>query len=239
MTAGRGLFVVLEGGDGTGKSTQQRLLSDALGAHGVDHVVTFEPGDSWLGREIRRLVLSPESGAITPRAEALLYIADKAQHVAEVVEPALARGAVVVCDRYVDSTLAYQGAGRVLEVAEIESVARWATGDLRPDLTIVLDLEPESGLATIDRLDRIEAAGADLHRRVREGFRDLAARDPEHYLVVPARSGPPGEISVTILRRLLQLDHPWPPSLRRLASASAGIGERPGAVSDAGGRLAP
>lgn len=237
MRQPRGLFVVFEGGDGTGKSTQQRLLSVTLAAHGVDHLMTFEPGDSWLGRQVRELVLSPDSGDITPRAEALLYIADKAQHVAEVVEPALASGAVVVCDRYVDSTLAYQGAGRVLDVSEVESIARWATGDLRPDLTVVLDLEPESGLATIDHLDRIEAAGADLHRRVRQGFLALAARDPERYLVVPARSGSPDEIAAVVLHRLLRLDYPWPPSLRGVA-ASAPEREHPG-VSEPDGRLRP
>lgn len=236
MTSRRGLFVVFEGGDGTGKSTQQRLLASALAEHGVDHVVTFEPGDSWLGRQVRGLVLDPASGDITPRAEALLYIADKAQHVAEVVEPALSRGAVVLCDRYVDSTLAYQGAGRVLDVAEVESIARWATGDLRPDLTVLLDLEPESGLATIDRLDRIEAAGADLHRRVRAGFLRLADRDPQRYLVLPARSAGPEAIAARVLRRLVALDHPWPSSL--LALALDGGGRAPaGDMSDPDGRI--
>ena len=227
----RGLFVVFEGGDGTGKSTQQRMLAHTLAGHGVDIVSTFEPGDSWLGREVRRLVLSPGSGDITPRAEALLYAADKAQHVAEVVAPALQRGAVVVCDRYVDSTLAYQGAGRVLDVGEVETLARWATGDLRPDLTVVLDLAPESGLAGIGERDRIEAAGVDLHERVRAGFLALAARDPGHYLVLPARSGPPEAIAAAVLRRVVALDHPWPPSLRDLAATGV-----PG-LSDPDGRL--
>ncbi len=235
----RGAFVVFEGGDGTGKSTQQRMLAGTLAEHGVDHLSTFEPGDSWLGREVRRLVLSPGSGDITPRAEALLYIADKAQHVAEVVEPALNRGSVVVCDRYVDSTLAYQGAGRVLAVDEVETLARWATLDLRPDLTVLLDLEPESGLATIGERDRIEAAGVDLHERVRAGFLALARRDPQRYLVVPARSGTPEAIAGVVLRRVLELDHPWPASLRAAAWRPDAGGRRPAGMSGPGDRLVP
>lgn len=203
----RGLFVVFEGGDGTGKSTQQRLLASWLIDAGVDVVVTHEPGDSWLGQQVRRLVLSPDSGEIAPRAEALLYAADKAQHVAEVVLPALARGAVVVCDRYVDSMLAYQGAGRVLDVGEVEQVARWATDDLRPDLTVLLDLEPEHGVGRIAEQDRIERAGVELHQRVRAGFLELAARDPDRYLVLAARDGTADEIAARVREAVRGLGH--------------------------------
>ena len=183
----RGFFVVFEGGDGVGKSTQTRLLADWLEASGREVVRTFEPGDGAVNRQIRHLVLSRDTENLGARAEALLYAADKAQHVHETVAPALARGAVVISDRYVDSTLAYQGAGRVLDVAEIERINRWATDDLRPDFTVLLDLAPEHGLAAIDEHDRIEAAGGDFHTRAREGFLALAERDPARYLVLPAR----------------------------------------------------
>ncbi len=149
-------------------------------------VGTFEPGDSAAGALIRQIVLDPATGDLAPRAEALLYAADKAHHLYAVVRPALARGAVVVCDRYVDSMLAYQGAGRVLELAEVELIARWATEDLRPDLTVVLDAEPDRAVgAKLDK-DRVEAAGDVFHARARDFFLDLAARDPEHYLVLDA-----------------------------------------------------
>ena len=144
----RGVFVVFEGGDGVGKSTQVELLCTALAPTrpgGRPHLRAG--GHRVLGAKIRRLVLDPATGDLAPRAEALLYAADKAQHLYAVVRPALARGAVVVCDRYVDSMLAYQGAGRVLAVAEVEQVARWATEDLRPDLTVLLDVDPAPGRA--------------------------------------------------------------------------------------------
>ncbi len=182
-----GLFVVFEGGDGTGKSTQVRELAGWLTQRHVPHLVTHEPGGTWLGQQVRHLVLSNDSGPISPHAEALLYIADKAQHVDEVVKPALDGGQVVVCDRYVDSLLAYQGAGRQVVVDQVEAIARWATSDLRPDLTVLLDLDPSHAVATIAAPDRLEAAGDEFHQRVRQGFLDLAARDPEHYLVLPAR----------------------------------------------------
>ena len=182
-----GLFVVFEGGDAVGKSTQVRALVDWLTADGVPVVATFEPGDTPVGRTIRRAVLDPATGDLSARTEALLYAADKAQHVAEVVRPALAAGVVVVCDRYVDSMLAYQGAGRVLALTELETVARWATEDLRPHLTVVLDLDPDQAVAAKVDKDRLEAAGDDLHRRARDFFLALAAADPEHYLVLPAR----------------------------------------------------
>ncbi len=192
MSAGvlseRGLFVCFEGGEGAGKSTQSRLLHDWLVERGETVLLTFEPGDTSVGKELRRIVLDPATGDLSDRTEALLYAADKAEHVDHVVLPALARGEVVITDRYVDSTLAYQGAGRTLDVAEVEAVARWATGDLRPHLTVVLDLEPQAGLGRFTGRDRIEGQSLDFHRRVRQGFLDLAAADPEHYLVLDARA---------------------------------------------------
>ncbi len=140
MYADTGVFVCFEGGDGSGKSTQSRRLREALEAEGYAVLLTFEPGDTPVGRTLREIVLSPETGELSDRTETLVYAADKAEHVDTVVWPALRRGEVVVTDRYVDSTLAYQGAGRVLDLAGLEQVARWATGDLRPHLTVVLDL---------------------------------------------------------------------------------------------------
>lgn len=184
-----GVFIVFEGGDGVGKSTQARRLADWARQQGREVVLTFQPGDTAIGATLRDLVLNPAWGDVSPRAEALMYAADKAQHVHEVVMPALRRGAVVISDRYVDSMLAYQGAGRVLDPDRVEQIARWATDDLLPDLTVLLDLDPDRGLATIRDKDRLEDAGADLHLRARQFFLDLAARDPEHYLVLPARTG--------------------------------------------------
>ncbi|GAC1444571.1 MAG: hypothetical protein NVSMB55_21420 [Mycobacteriales bacterium] len=182
-----GLFLAFEGGEGAGKSTQARLLVEWLESAGREVVLTREPGATAAGAQIRSLLLDPASGGISPRAEALLYAADRAQHVAHLVLPALERGAVVVTDRYVDSSLAYQGAGRELELAEVARLSRWATGGLRPDLTLVLDIDPAVGLARVPAApDRIEQESLDFHRRVRQGFLDLAAADPDRYLVVPA-----------------------------------------------------
>lgn len=186
-TLAEGLFIVFEGGDSAGKTTQVRALARWLAEQGIAFRLTHEPGDSWLGGEIRRLVLSPDSGPISPRAESLLYIADKAQHVVEVVRPALERGEVVVCDRYVDSTIAYQAAGRNLAADDVETIARWATGDLHPDLTVLLDVDPAQAVGRLATKDRMESESDDFHRRVREGFLALARRSPERYLVLPAR----------------------------------------------------
>ncbi len=149
-------------------------------------------------------MLDPATGAISHRTEALLYAADKAEHVDRVVPPALARGAVVITDRYVDSTLAYQGAGRALVDREVERVARWATDDLRPHLTVVLDLPPQQGLTRFEERDRIEAESVDFHERVREMFLSLASAAPEHYLVVDARL-PVEEVTERIRARLRPL----------------------------------
>jgi thymidylate kinase len=182
-----GLFIVFEGGDAVGKTTQMRMLVPWLRERGVDPVVTRQPGGTSLGRKLRKLLLGPDHPELVSRAEALIYAADKAQHVEELIRPALTEGQVVVCDRYVDSMIAYQGAGRVLDLAEVEQVARWATGGLRPDLTVLLDADPADAVATIRQQDRLEAAGLDFHRRAREHFLRLASQVPDRYLVLDAR----------------------------------------------------
>jgi dTMP kinase len=202
--ASTGCFVALEGGEGAGKSTQARILRDWLESDGYDVVLTHEPGDTEVGAKLRQIVLDPATGDISHRTEALLYAADKAEHVERVVEPALARGAVVITDRYVDSTLAYQGAGRDLADRDVEQVARWATADLRPHLTVVLDLEPQQGLTRFDERDRIEGESAEFHERVRDMFLQLAAASPEHYLVVDGR-GKVEEVTAQIQARLRPL----------------------------------
>ncbi len=199
--ADHGVFVALEGGEGAGKSTQARLLADWLDAEGYTVVLTHEPGDSQVGEQLRQILLSPETGALDHRAEALLYAADKAEHVEKLIRPALAQGKVVVTDRYVDSTLAYQGAGRDLLPLEVERLARWATSDLRPHLTVLLDVEPEDGLARFDTPDRIEAESLGFHQRVRDSFLALASDDPEHYVVVDA--GLPREAIAAMVRERL------------------------------------
>jgi dTMP kinase len=199
--ADTGVFVCFEGGEGAGKSTQSRLLRDWLEERGHTVLLTFEPGDTEVGQALRRIVLSPETGELSHRTEALLYAADKAEHVDTVVLPALARGEVVITDRYVDSSLAYQGAGRDLLVADVERVNRWATGDLRPHLTVVLDLAPEAGLGRFTERDRIEGESVEFHQRVRQGFLDLAAADRDHYLVLDARA-PVEEIAAAIRTRV-------------------------------------
>ncbi|RJS46057.1 dTMP kinase [Nocardioides cavernaquae] len=202
--AATGLFVCFEGGEGGGKSTQSRLLRDWLTAEGHTVLLTFEPGDTAVGREVRRIVLSPETGELSHRTEVLLYAADKAEHVDTVVMPALDRGEVVITDRYVDSALAYQGAGRVLDPADVARVNRWATGDLRPHLTVVLDLAPAAGLGRFEERDRIEAESVEFHERVRAAFLALAVDDPDHYLVLDARQ-PIDEIAALIRARVAPL----------------------------------
>jgi dTMP kinase len=196
-----GVFVCFEGGDGTGKSTQARALAAALTERGYRTLSTFEPGDTAVGKEMRRIVLDPATGELSHRTEVLLYAADKAEHVDTVVMPALERGEVVITDRYVDSTLAYQGAGRALDIAEVDRVARWATRDLRPHLTVVLDLDPQHGLGRFDERDRIEGETDDFFIRAREAFLALAAADPDHYLVVDA-GRPAEEIADVVLTRV-------------------------------------
>jgi dTMP kinase len=185
-----GAFVVFEGGVGGGKSTQVSLLAQVLEAQGVEVVVTREPGATAVGAAIRQLLLDPAT-TVSPRAEAMLYAADRAHHVAEVVRPALDRGAVVISDRYVDSSLAYQGAGRQLPVTELAELSRWATQGLTPHLTVLLDLDPALGLARATGTpDRIEQESLAFHCAVRAAFLELAAAEPERYLVLSATDDP-------------------------------------------------
>jgi dTMP kinase len=208
--ARQGVFVVFEGGEGAGKSTQVALLAEALRGGRHDVIVTREPGATDVGARIRSLVLTPvgAGGAPSPRAEALLYAADRAHHVATVVRPALARGAVVVSDRYVDSSLAYQGAGRTLPVQEISWLSSWATGGLKPDLVVLLDVDPSVGLGRVDSrgegADRLESESRAFHERVRYAFLDLAAADPKRYLVLDA-ARPAEEIGAIVAQRIAGL----------------------------------
>lgn len=192
-----GLFVCFEGGDGAGKSTQVRLLTEVLEQRGREVVVTRQPGGTPLGAQIRQLVLHGDH--VSARAEALLFAADKAHHVDQLIAPALASGKVVITDRYTDSSIAYQGAGRDLGADEIRQLQHWAVGGLFPDLTIVLDVSPEVGrVRRGDVHDRLESEGDAFHAAVRQGFLDLAARDPERYLVIDAGL-PPRDIHDQVL----------------------------------------
>jgi dTMP kinase len=184
-----GLFITFEGGDGVGKSTQVARLVEHLQTLGQNVVTTREPGGTELGVEIRNIVLH-HRGDIAPRAEALLYAADRAHHIATFVRPALERGEIVIQDRYFDSSVAYQGAGRVLDGQEIRDISLWATESLIPDLTILLDLDPQQARVRLDAedkvFDRLENEKQDFHTRVREGFLALAAAEPQRWLVLNA-----------------------------------------------------
>jgi dTMP kinase len=184
-----GLFITLEGGDGTGKSTQSALIGEWFTAKGREVVFTREPGGTDLGNELREIVLHSR-GHIAPRAEALLYAADRAHHVATVVRPALERGAVVIQDRYLDSSVAYQGAGRVLDPDEVRHVSMWATEGLVPDVTVVLDLDPAISRDRLNaankQFDRLEAEALEFHTRVRDAYLTMAAAEPTRFLVIDA-----------------------------------------------------
>ena len=190
-----GLFVTFEGGEGSGKTTQLKLLGTHLRALAEEVVETRDPGGTTIGKEIRTLLLSPESAPMSDAAELLLYEASRAQLVREVVAPSLARGAVVLCDRFTDSTLAYQGFGRGLDLDMIRRLNQFATDGLAPDLTVLLDLDPGMGLlrctkgsgALPSSRDRIEAEPLDFHQRIREGYLGLARDDPGRIRVIDAR----------------------------------------------------
>ena len=201
MSPGRsaGLFIALEGGEGAGKSTQVALLAEALRAQGREVVTTFEPGDSAVGQRLREILLDHDTGQLDARTEALLYAADRAEHVARVVRPAIDRGAVCISDRYIDSSIAYQGAGRSLDPADVQRVSEWATAGLLPDLTVLLDIDPAVGLTRFDTpADRLEAEPLAFHQRVREHFLELSRSAPDRYLVVDA-SDPAENIAALLL----------------------------------------
>ncbi|MFJ3667586.1 dTMP kinase [Streptomyces sp. NPDC090106] len=202
--AANGFFIALEGGDGAGKSTQAEALAEWIRAKGHEVVVTREPGATPVGKRLRSILLDVSSAGLSHRAEALLYSADRAEHVDTVVRPALERGAVVISDRYIDSSVAYQGAGRDLSPTEIARINRWATNGLVPHLTVLLDVSPEVARERFTEApDRLESEPAEFHARVRSGFLTLAAADPGRYLVVDAGQEP--EAVTTVVRHRLDL----------------------------------
>ena len=200
----QGIFIAFEGGEGIGKSTQSKLLKAWLEQEGESVVLSREPGGTDLGVEIRKILLSHSTGEISPRAEALLYAADRAHHVFSVIRPALAQGEVVISDRYFDSSIAYQGAGRVLEPGEVARISRWATESLFPTLTIIIDLPAEIGLGRLKSKDRLESQPIEFHERVRQEFLQLAAVDPERYFIVNGNQSI-DDIHTAIISRVSQI----------------------------------
>ncbi|MGW5901869.1 dTMP kinase [Streptomyces althioticus] len=214
-SAETGFFIALEGGDGAGKSTQAEALADWIRSKGHEVVLTREPGATPVGKRLRSILLDVSSAGLSHRAEALLYAADRAEHVDTVVRPALERGAVVISDRYIDSSVAYQGAGRDLSPTEIARINRWATAGLVPHLTVLLDVSPETARERFTEApDRLESEPAEFHARVRSGFLTLAAADPGRYLVVDAGQEP--EAVTTVIRH--RLDRVLPLSEAEIAA---------------------
>jgi dTMP kinase len=208
----QGIFIAFEGGEGTGKSTQSKLLAQWLEQEGETVLLSREPGGTELGKDLRKILLGHETGDISPRAEALLYAADRAHHVYSVIRPALDRGEVVISDRYFDSSVAYQGAGRVLNPTEVARISRWATESLYPTLTILIDLPAEIGLGRLQSRDRLEAESNDFHERVRQEYLQIAMMDPERYFVVDGTQSVE-EINTQITARVAEL-----PALKRNAT---------------------
>ena len=214
-----GLFIAFEGGEGTGKTTQARLTSIWLREQGYDVVSTYEPGATKAGMRLRALLLDTSQAGMSAHTEALLYAADRAEHVATVIDPALDRGAVVITDRYTDSSLAYQGAGRGLPTADIARLNAWATDGRTPDLTVLLDLPPEAGLRRhAHSADRLESEPLDFHRRVRSGFLVLAHAEPDRYLILDA-AAPVGELTQLIKDKIREV---LPDPVPRTAEAVTG-----------------
>jgi dTMP kinase len=198
----RGCFIAFEGGEGAGKSTQEQLLARSLADLGFPVVRTREPGGTPAGEAMRNVLLSPEYEGLDPRAEALLFAAARGEHVGRVIRPALERGDIVICDRYLDSSVAYQGHGRDLGPRQIRDLSLWATRDLLPDITILLDVDPELGLSRVSDPDRLEAEPLAYHQRVRDAFLVIAADEPERYLVLDARQ-PIDDLAAVILERVV------------------------------------
>jgi dTMP kinase len=206
----RGCFIAFEGGEGAGKSTQEALLAESLAGLGYPVVRTREPGGTPAGEAIRTVLLSPKYEGLDARAEALLFAAARGEHVTRVIRPALERGDVVICDRYLDSSVAYQGHGRDLGAQRVRDLSLWATRDLLPDLTILLDIDPQVGLSRVSDPDRLEAEPLAYHQRVRDAFRVIAADDPDpdRYLVLDALR-PVDDIASVILDRVrVELNRP-------------------------------
>lgn len=194
------MFISFEGIEGSGKSTAQRLLAEHLQGLGYDPLLTREPGGCALGRSLRPILLDARTRGLSSRAELYLFLADRAQHVAEVIRPALEAGQAVLCDRYTDSTLAYQGYGRGLDPEHLRRINAMATGGLMPDLTLLLDLPVHCGLeraglrnreeGTVLSEGRFDAESLEFHERVRQGYRSLAAEEPERFAIIDAAQPP-------------------------------------------------
>jgi dTMP kinase len=205
----RGLFIVFEGVEGSGKSTQVRALVDALVAEGRKTLATREPGGPPIAERVRSLLLDPSSDAMDERTEALLLAAARAEHVDKVIRPELEAGTIVVCDRFIDSSLAYQGHARGLGEDSVAQINRWAVGGLMPDVVVLLDLDPEEGLRRAHgraAWDRMESEGLDFHRRVAEGYLRLARSDPDRFVVVDASAD-----EATVSRQVRQGLAAWLP----------------------------
>ncbi len=203
-TTYNGIFISFEGGEGSGKSTQTQLLKEYLESTGKEVLLTREPGGTPLGKRLREILLDTETGNISPRAEALLYAADRANHVYSLIQPALNSGKVVITDRYLDSSVAYQGAGRILQPSEVARISRWATENLAPTLTVVMDIPAELGISRLRSLDRLEAEPLAFHERIRQEFLNIAGSDPERYFVVDATQDK-ASIHEQIIERVLSL----------------------------------
>jgi dTMP kinase len=198
-----GYFIAFEGGEGVGKSTQEALLADFLTEIGKTVIRTREPGGTPAAEQIRDTVLSREHEGMNPQSEALLFAAARGDHVARVIRPAIARGDVVICDRFIDSSIAYQGYARALGPDRVRDLSMWATGGLLPNLTIVLTLDPEVSMKRVINPDRMEAEPMQYHRDVADAFIEIAALDPGRYLVVDA-TGSKEEIAEVIRQRVMQ-----------------------------------
>ena len=198
-----GYFIAFEGGEGVGKSTQEALLADYLTEIGKTVIRTREPGGTPAAEQIRDTVLSREHEGMNPQSEALLFAAARGDHVARVIRPAIARGDFVICDRFIDSSIAYQGYARALGPDRVRDLSMWATGGLLPDLTIVLTLDPEVSMKRVINPDRMEAEPMQYHRDVADAFIEIAALDPGRYLVVDA-TGTKEEIAEVIRQRVMQ-----------------------------------
>jgi len=229
-----GVFIAFEGGDGAGKSTQAARLAAALESRGYTVLRTREPGGTPVGEKLRSLVLDHGNGEIDAHTEALIFAASRAAHATQVIRPALGRGEIVLTDRYIDSSVAYQGAGRNLGQDAVRSVNEWATSGLQPHLTVLLDVDPELGrrrrTAGQAAEDRLESEADEFHNRIRHAFLDLAARRPASYLVLPAHL-PVDDLAVRILARVdTLLDAP-------LATVQDAVPQPavPGAAPDGGG----